>query len=1376
MRKKILIIIIGIVLLVVIAIFSFRHIIVGHALKITISKKTNQTISLDIGEVYYDILNSSVSFSNSELLFNNTFLNEEKTIELSELKFDQVKIDNLSILRLIFKREVVADKFTVAKPSLWFMKNNNPQPFKEKPKEIIKSLKKHHDILKNLTVIVGEIEITHGKIDLKSIINNEEHSGSVEFKLLLKKINTSNKQDFDEDKILFAEEHFVKLSKFNYTMPNGDNISFDSVVFDSKLNNLITSNIKVLIKSGSAHSKINPITAHFGEVRVSGINFEAIENLHDIEVDSIEISDGHLLLTDNYDIKSTILTDTTKHDHSLFNEFKRLRLNSFILNNINLLNNDHNGDTILNLENFNLLVNEIELDSASLANKVPNIDYNSILVSSGIIKVFDKKSGMNITLNSFNFNEKAGVILLKDLQINDHSKVGSKNFTSSIAAINISGISAKSIAVHEPMKIALDIVSPTIDINLRKSLNKASGKKDINLENIEISEINISKGNIHILENEKLDVKITEFNFNSGKIKLTDFTKIHEVNSDSMVFSSSSLAINLMDRNMKVSSGSFTILNNRLKINDISTNIIENKVNASVSINQLELSGYNVKEIINHKIINVTSFKIIRPKIIGSLFLTNDNDIESGNKPQLENDYRISINNFEIVKGIIDLDINLKNDKIKIGSGVDISIADINIADGKDTTWKSEILWKINFLKPVVHYQDYLISIANIESDKEKEILSLNNIEIKDNLKSKSKSGVDIRELTIDNIHLSGLNYNTIINKQKLKVKSITIKNPYFNVMLANYHHKKTKQSHGQLNKSSLPLDIDDIEINNLSFKIEAKDSTSITNMSLGNLDFSYNMSVRNNIMDGLNYFNAVDFVYTDTLKNSFALIKNISYSINNENINISGIEGGSIQKQIKSDSYLHYSLSDLNINGIEITQTYPHNINFDNINIDDFKLNLESHDVSSGIKKPSKKKKKIIFPKFINTLNISTISGDNFDIDHLTISDTSVKKLVLNKIYFLIHSIKIDSNTFDNNNFVFADSLSVRLNNNYFISKDSLYATSINNITYNFIDNKLTIDTLLMKPRFKTAEFFKKAIYQIGMMNISTNRIICSNIRFEKLIKHGDIHIGSIDTYGLEMFIFRNKKYEMNPNVYKKMPQEALLSMNKVLTIDSLKTHDSYIQYKQLSEKSVIPGVIFLDKVNLSVFNINNDLKVIDNTSSMVAIFKAQLLGESPTDLKMTFPILSPAHDFWVSGSVDNVDFTKLNSMTQNLVGVTLKKGTGELEIPLISGNSEHSEGSINFKYKKLKIELYDREKAQNAKGLGGNMANLLLNDILIKSNNPGFLGKTRTGEVYFKRNTQKSIVSYTWKSILSGIMSTMGFNNKEQRQEKRAIKRKRK
>ena len=210
---------------------------------------------------------------------------------------------------------------------------------------------------------------------------------------------------------------------------------------------------------------------------------------------------------------------------------------------------------------------------------------------------------------------------------------------------------------------------------------------------------------------------------------------------------------------------------------------------------------------------------------------------------------------------------------------------------------------------------------------------------------------------------------------------------------------------------------------------------------------------------------------------------------------------------------------------------------------------------------------------------------------------------------------------------------------------------------------------------------------------------------------------------------------------------------------------------YRQLGPKSVVPGEIFLNDFNLTLLNVNNNLKVVDRSSVMIAKLNARLLDDAELKLKVTFPILSPAYDFWVTGHLDKIDLTKLNSMTQNLVGITMTRGTGELDIPLISGNSHHSEGSILFKYKKLKIDLYDRDKATNTTGLTSSMANLLLNDILIKSNNPGFLRKTRPGEAYFKRDTQRFIVQYIWKSIMSGLMSTMGYNNKEQRQEKRAL-----
>ena len=1370
MKKRILIIFISLLVIIGIALFSFRHVIIGHALQITISKKTDKTISLDIGDVYYDIFNSSVSFSNSELLFNNTYLNQEKTIELSQLKFDKIEIDNLSILKLIFKREVIAKKLIITKPSLWFMENHNPTPFKEKSKAILKSLKQHHDILKNLTIIVDEVEITHGMVDLKSLIAKKEQNGSVEFKLLLKKINTSIKQDFNKTKILFAEEHFVKLSNFNYTLPNGDIINFDSLVFDSKINTLITSNLAIIVKKDLAHSEINTISAQINEILIAGINFEAIENLHDIELDSITISNGNIILSNNNSAKSINNTDTITKERNLTSSFHSLNLNSFALNNINILNTNKKGDTIINLNNFNFKVNNIIIDSTSIANNKPNIDYNSIRISSDQLKVYEEKSGTKLSLNKFNFSEEAKQISIDNIQIIDHNNKELSSFTTDIAKVNVSGISVQNIINNKPIKINIDITKPNIDLDLVKLANKTAKKKNINLNNFEISEINISKGNIHVFKKNKLEININNLNFNSGIIELTDLKKIHEINSTNYILNTSSTKINLINKNLLFTTNSILVVNNSFVINDISTSFNNfKKPNTTLIVNQLMFEGFNLKEIVNDKKVNLNKFKIDKPKIDGAIDLSKKPNKNNKSQPNKPFDFELNIDDFTIIQGDINVDITLHNNNIKINSGVDINIDNIYLSDGSDTTWLNKLIWKVNLSKPIIHYQDYQISCERIESDKAKEILTLSNISINDNKDQLLKNGIDLRELSIAIVSLSGIKYNTIINKQIPVVNKIAITKPYFNIKIDSRNKQQTKM-HGQLNKKALPFDIEDIEINNLSFTIEKEDSISVSNTTLSNLSFKYNMSERNDLIDGIDYFTATDFIFSDSIKNSFTSISNINYNNKDKKIDISDIEGGSIKK-IDKDNYLQYTSSGFNIIDIDITQTFPHNISIGEIGIKDFDLNIKDYKKSAP---HNKTKKKIELPKLINSLIINEISGKNIDVFHTSITDTSAEALTLNKLGFLINSINIDTNTFKNNDYKFIEEVSVNLRDNKIISKDSLYYTSVNSINYNFHKSELTIDTLLMKPRFEPAEFFKKAVYQTGKMDITTSKIVCSNIRFEKLISLGSIHMGSVDVYGLEMYIFRNKKYKMNPTMYKKMPQEALLSMPRTLTIDSLKTHDSYIQYKQLSMKSVEPGAIFLNKVNLSAFNISNNLKVIDNTSAMVINFNAMLIGESAINLKLTLPILSPAYDFWVSGNVEKIDFTKLNSMTQNLVGVTLKKGTGELDIPLISGNRENSQGKITFKYKKLKVELYDRDKAQNATGLGGSMAKLLLNDILIKSNNPSWFGKTRVGEVYFKRNTQKSIVYYTWKSILSGIMSTMGYNNKEQRQEKRTLKRK--
>jgi hypothetical protein len=55
---------------------------------------------------------------------------------------------------------------------------------------------------------------------------------------------------------------------------------------------------------------------------------------------------------------------------------------------------------------------------------------------------------------------------------------------------------------------------------------------------------------------------------------------------------------------------------------------------------------------------------------------------------------------------------------------------------------------------------------------------------------------------------------------------------------------------------------------------------------------------------------------------------------------------------------------------------------------------------------------------------------------------------------------------------------------------------------------------------------------------------------------------------------------------------------------------------------------------------------------------------------------------------------------------------------------------------------------------------------NLLIAKNNPDDGGKMRQGIIYFERDTTKGFVNFIWKSVLSGIKSSVGVNSKTQKE----------
>ncbi len=367
---------------------------------------------------------------------------------------------------------------------------------------------------------------------------------------------------------------------------------------------------------------------------------------------------------------------------------------------------------------------------------------------------------------------------------------------------------------------------------------------------------------------------------------------------------------------------------------------------------------------------------------------------------------------------------------------------------------------------------------------------------------------------------------------------------------------------------------------------------------------------------------------------------------------------------------------------------------------------------------------------------------------------------------------MQIDTNVFNQDNPVLIEDLVIDLKGRTRISSDSLYELQSGLIHYNFPENRITIDSFYVLPRFGEDESFRRAKFQKGITRIFIKKINLNDLRVEELLNNQKLQFGSIDVHRLALSIVKDKKYPIEPGTYKKMPQELIRDIAQPFRVDSVRIFNSYVYFKLYPEKKTNkPGEIMLTRFNVNAYHLTNIISAEDSTTLDIEL-NADIMGESRMLADFHFPLYDTANHWWFGFETEKLDFPKLNLMTQQLVGLTIQRGKGTISAPLISGDDFNTTGTMVFRYRNIRLKLYNRKKAETETGIFSLMANFFINDLVLRSNNPKFARKIKIGHVYTERDTQKDIVNFAFRSILSGMLSTLGINKKEQRQERKEYK----
>ncbi len=414
------------------------------------------------------------------------------------------------------------------------------------------------------------------------------------------------------------------------------------------------------------------------------------------------------------------------------------------------------------------------------------------------------------------------------------------------------------------------------------------------------------------------------------------------------------------------------------------------------------------------------------------------------------------------------------------------------------------------------------------------------------------------------------------------------------------------------------------------------------------------------------------------------------------------------------------------------------------------------------------------------NTLALQNIFSDSFKkatLNHFIIESANInvrniaKKDVLIEISefdFHLTNASIDTTTikrfspFDYENIEFS-SEQVNLN----IHKD--FSISTDKLQFNAEKNTTTIDNFKLKPTYSQKNFSKMYATQKQWVKITLDTFKVSNIHFEKLIQQGDFDIGKISLINASIDLYKDKTKQEAPFKKKLLPASALKKMPVNLSIDSIQVSQSSIIINEKSNKSGQVSYLSFDRLNALVTGFSNDSLHLLKNNFLSIKATTKIMNEANVNFLAKFDLSSPTDSHTITTKVGPCDIKVFNKVLEPSMLVVAKSGDIIALNYAYTANDKDANGTIDFEYENVKIDVLDKKKQTKKQGFMSLAANTV-----IKSNNKKENTKTYTqGVIKVNRVQNKNIFPYLWHAVQSGIIYTMAPTFSEvKKEEKKATK----
>ena len=305
---------------------------------------------------------------------------------------------------------------------------------------------------------------------------------------------------------------------------------------------------------------------------------------------------------------------------------------------------------------------------------------------------------------------------------------------------------------------------------------------------------------------------------------------------------------------------------------------------------------------------------------------------------------------------------------------------------------------------------------------------------------------------------------------------------------------------------------------------------------------------------------------------------------------------------------------------------------------------------------------------------------------------------------------------------------------------------------------SSLTWDSSRVAPLYSPYAYSQQIDFQKSWIAVNTGEGAVTGLDMTKLAK-GSIHAPWVKIQNPNLRVFRDKRLPFPENHYPPMLHKALAEAQIPVSIDTVELSDAQIKVNIQPPKGERLASIRFTNTEVYLTNVTNLPEEIKANHLLNVQAYAKIQDAGLLKAQLDFDLVHPGYPFFIEAELGRMDLRKLNTLTEPIASVRIKKGRMRRMNFQALANEDFAYGNMDFMYRGLNIQMLSKKDHEHH-GVGLAVESFLANRLILRKNND-YPFPHRQGKLFVERDETRSIFNYLAKISLNGILSSAGIKS---------------